>query len=92
MSFYLAKEQQAGICLFDLLQIVGVSEIAARCGSHPATVANWAVRAPALIPFPVPIFELKAGKFYFWPEVEEWLRHTAPNRTKYNPRKNIRKE
>lgn len=51
--------------------IVGVSEIAERCGTGTSAVSNWIKRAD--LGFPQPVLELRAGKFFDWRQVKTWL-------------------
>jgi hypothetical protein len=53
-----------------LIELVGVSEIAARAQVAVATVQAWRARHAD---FPAPLAELRAGPVWLWKSVERWL-------------------
>jgi predicted DNA-binding transcriptional regulator AlpA len=58
----------------DPADVVGAHEIAERLNlSFPNVVHNWRSRHSD---FPEPILVLKAGIFWDWNEIEEWIRKT----------------
>lgn len=58
-----------------LIELVGIAEIADRAGVLPDTVHKWRTRHTD---FPEPHTELAAGPVWRWLDIENWL--TATNR------------
>jgi hypothetical protein len=59
---------------YDVDQLVGTSEIAARLGVSRSVVGDWRARHAG---FPSPVLELRMGNVWYWPEVERWARATG---------------
>ena len=52
------------------VDIVDVTEIAARAGTTPGTIHSWRVRHPD---FPEPYRVLRIGPIWLWPPVRDWI-------------------
>lgn len=52
------------------LDLVGTSEIAARCKVSSAAVANWRARYPS---FPKPLVYLRMGPVHLWDPIPDWV-------------------
>lgn len=50
--------------------LVGIAEIAARCGVSRQAVTNWQRRWSD---FPKPLAELACGPIYDWSQIEEYM-------------------
>ena len=50
--------------------LVGVSEIADRCGVSRQAVSNWRSRFDS---FPEPLVDLECGPVFYWPKVLAWV-------------------
>jgi hypothetical protein len=49
--------------------LVGIHEIAHRCGVSGPAVSNWVTR---FADFPTPVVELAMGSVWSWPDVRGW--------------------
>ena len=63
------------------MDLVDLSEIAARAGTTPGTVQTWRHRHAD---FPAPLVQLRIGPVWDWPPVAAWL---AKDRRPGRPRK-----
>lgn len=58
----------------DTGDIVGLTEIADRCGVGRTAVWNWRNRHED---FPAPLADLECGPIFNWPQVSAWLAQTG---------------
>jgi predicted DNA-binding transcriptional regulator AlpA len=59
----------------DVDQLVGAAEIAERLGvARPQVIHEWRRRHGD---FPQPVAHLRQALVWYWPDIQQWARHTG---------------